>query len=270
MKSKAYRASDVKNVEWQRLLEGRAGQEMKIGLDIGKKKVFGVVRWGSGEFERPWRVSNPAEVRLLAERLAWLAQGRRLVVVMEPTGTYGDVLRQAFAQQGLTVHRVSTKMAADFAEIFDGVPSQHDGKDAAVIAELAAQGRSWPWLWQMASEADQELEYLVDWIDAQRRQMVTWLGRSRRPREPALARSDACAGTPFRNAAACAGGVRRPGSSDGRPESFAAAAWLGPAFPECGASARFARECCRHRRRAPRSVGSEEDATLRGPGVGVP
>jgi transposase len=155
MRSKAYRATDVKQVT----------------------RVFCVLRWRSGEFERPWRVSNPTEVRLLAERLAWLAQGRRLTVVMEPTGTYGDVFRQAFAQQGLTVHRVSTKMAADYAEIFDGVPSQHDGKDAAVVAELAAQGRSWAWPWQTTSATEQEMEYLVDWLDAQRRQMVVWLGR---------------------------------------------------------------------------------------------
>jgi transposase len=177
MRSKAYRATDVKNVDWQRVLQGRAGQEALVGLDIGKKRVFAVLRWRSGQFERPWRISNPSEVRLLADRLAYLAQGRQLVVVMEPTGTYGDVFRQAFAQRGLTVHRVSTKMAADYAEIFDGVPSQHDGKDAAVIAELAAQGRSWLWPWQRTSEAEQEMEYLVDWLDAQRRQMVTWLGR---------------------------------------------------------------------------------------------
>ena len=35
---------------------------------------------------------------------------------------------------GIAVVRVSPKAAHDYAEVFDGVPSQHDGKDAAVVA----------------------------------------------------------------------------------------------------------------------------------------
>ena len=96
-KSKAYRAVDVKNVNWQHVLEGRAGQEAQVGLDIGKERIFCTLRWGRSDFEHPWRVQNPGEVRLLAERLAWLKEGRSLLVAMEPTGTYGDALRQALA-----------------------------------------------------------------------------------------------------------------------------------------------------------------------------
>ena len=75
------------------------------------------------------------------------------------------------------VHRVSPKAAADYAEIFDGVPSQHDGKDAAVVAELAAQGRSWPWPLLLPSETEQELAYQVEWLEGQRRQTQLWYGR---------------------------------------------------------------------------------------------
>ena len=39
---------------------------------------------------------------------------------------------------------VGTKASHDYAEVFDGVPSQHDGKDAAVVAELAALGKASP------------------------------------------------------------------------------------------------------------------------------
>src|ERR1700722_12266788 len=115
MKSRAYRATHVKDVDWQRLVLGRDGQEVTVGLDVGKDRVLCALRWRSGEFERPWRICQPADVRLAAERLAWLAQGRLLRVAMEPTGTYGDVLRQALAAHNLEVHRVSPKMAADFA-----------------------------------------------------------------------------------------------------------------------------------------------------------
>jgi transposase len=136
-----------------------------------------VLRWGPGDFERPWRVVNPSEINYLAGLLATLGQDRRLVVALEPTGTYGDPLRQALARANVPVFRVSPKMAKDYAEIFDGVPSQHDGKDAAVVAELAALGRCWPWAWQPLSAAEQEMVACVDWLDGQRRQSMMWLGR---------------------------------------------------------------------------------------------
>jgi hypothetical protein len=64
---------------------------------------------------------------------------------MEPSGIYGDALRQALADAGVAVQRISPKAAHDYAEVFDGVPSQHDGKDAAVVGELAAIGKGVPW-----------------------------------------------------------------------------------------------------------------------------
>jgi transposase len=177
MKSKAYRAVDVKRVEVASWLDGRLESEVFVGLDVGKEAVLCDLRWGQHDFDRPWRVSNPSECGLLADKLAVVAQGRRMIVAMEPTGTYGDALRQALQKVGLEVHRVSPKQASDYAEVFDGVPSQHDGKDAAVIAELAAQGRSWAWPMVTPTEAEQELAYHVEWMDGQRRQMMLYCGR---------------------------------------------------------------------------------------------
>ena len=75
---------------------------------------------------------------------------------MESTGTYGDALRARLTAAGLNVQRVGGKAAHDYAEVFDGVPSQHDGKDAAVIAELAAFGKSRPWPYRPPSELEEE------------------------------------------------------------------------------------------------------------------
>jgi transposase len=147
------------------------------GLDIGKEWIYCTLRWGAGDFDRPWRARNPSEVIRLAELLRAVGQGRQLLVAMEPTGTYGDATRQALERAGVVVHRVSPKMASDYAEVFDGVPSQHDGKDAAVVADLAAQGKSWTWPLLAPTEAEQELAYQVDWLDGQRRQMMQWCGR---------------------------------------------------------------------------------------------
>ena len=71
--------------------------------------------------------------------------------------------------RSLSVHRVSGKAVHDYAEIFDGVPSQHDGKDAAMVAELAAMGKSSPWPYQPPTEFDQELRYWVERMDIQQR-----------------------------------------------------------------------------------------------------
>ncbi len=177
MKSRAYRAVDVNRVEPESWWREREQAVVHAGLDIGKETIRCTLRWGADDFDRPWHVRNPFDVARLVECLRQVGCGRRLVVALEPTGTYGDALRQALVKADLEVHRVSPKQASDYAEVFDGVPSQHDGKDAAIIAELAAQGRSWPWPMKTPSEMEQELAYQVEWMDGQRRQMMLWCGR---------------------------------------------------------------------------------------------
>lgn len=177
MSSRAYRAVDVNRIDLTRVLQDRAPTTVHVGIDVGKDWLLCTLRWGSDDFDRPWRARNPFEIAGLVELLQTIAETHQLVVAMEPTGTYGDALRQAIARVGIVVQRVSPKQASDFAEIFDGVPSQHDGKDAAVIAELAAQGRCSPWPLTTASETEQEIAYHVEWMDCQRRQMMVWCGR---------------------------------------------------------------------------------------------
>lgn len=175
--SRTYRARSVKNVDWKDVVKGRGRQVVHVGIDVGKRAVLAVVRWNGNEFERPWLVKNPDEIRQFVGLLVEVKRGRQLTVAMEPTGTYGDVLRQALFDAGIRAERVSPKVAHDYAEVFDGVPSQFDGKDAAVVAELAALGKSQEWKYETRSIADEEMAYWVDWMDAQRRQAAMWLGR---------------------------------------------------------------------------------------------
>ncbi len=77
----------------------------------------------------------------------------------------------------ITVCRVSNKASHDYAEILDGVPSQHDGKDAAVIAELAGRARVPAVGIRGESEWDQELTYWVEWMVAHRQALTNWQGR---------------------------------------------------------------------------------------------
>lgn len=183
MQSKAYSARDVNQVNAATvaaLSEAHAGEQVWVGVDVGKYQLKAVVHWGEKQFERPWSVQNPLQIPLLIDHLRQLAQGRKLVLALEPSGTYGDALRQAAADAGLVgleVHRVATKVAHDYAEVFDGVPSQHDGKDAAVVAELARLGKSSPWPYQVASEWQQSLEYWVDRLETAQQLLQMWSGR---------------------------------------------------------------------------------------------
>ncbi len=166
-KKRAYRATAVKNVNLEKRLESAPDGDVRIGLDIGKAEVFAVVRWADGSFERPWKVKNPTEIGGLVSLVRILASNRTVRLAMESTGTYGDALRQALTDAKLNIHRVSAKAVQDYAEIFDGVPSKHDGKDAAIIAELIALGKSWPWPFKAKKDDDSAMAYGVDWLDAQ-------------------------------------------------------------------------------------------------------
>jgi transposase len=177
MKREAYRAVLVNQVFVESLTADKAGVAAVVGLDVSKNDFLASVRWSDGRFERPWRAKNSEEIPDAIHRLQRLAEGRPLIIAMESTGTYGDALRQALTDAKLTVHRVSGKAVHDYAEIFDGVPSQHDGKDAAMVAELAAMGKSSPWPYESPTEFDQELSYWVDRMDIQQRIGMLWLGR---------------------------------------------------------------------------------------------
>jgi transposase len=176
MKSKAYRATDVKHIDLRSLPPNRQGLSLVVGIDVAKDHHLVVPRWADARFDRPWKVRNPDQLPCLLALLGQLRTGRNLVVALEPTGTYGDSLRQLLHDQGFVVHRVSPKKAHDYAEVFDGVPSQHDGKDAAVVAELAATGKSDLWPFVLDAKR-QEMALWVHKLDLARRNLVGCYGR---------------------------------------------------------------------------------------------
>jgi transposase len=176
-----YRRMAVKKISPERLREtalskGNAGT--CVGLDIGKKEIVAVVRWPDASFDCPWSVKNPAEIDDLVGLLQTLRETcDSLTMGLESTGTYGEAIRYAMTAASLEVHRISGKASSDYKEIFDGVPSQHDGKDAAIIAELTCFGKGTPWPFEPLSEADQEIKYQVQRMDVFRNSATAWTGR---------------------------------------------------------------------------------------------
>lgn len=177
MRNRAYRATAVKQVNLAEVLVRLAPGLVWVGLDVGKTQVLCVIRDSNKHFERPWKVAYPSEIGVFIALLKALGADRQLVIAMEPTGTYGDPLRQALGDAGLEVRRVSGKAASDYAEIFDGVPSAHDGKDAAVVAELAAIDKSTAWPLEADTARQAELAAAVSWLDSQQSILQIWLGR---------------------------------------------------------------------------------------------
>jgi transposase len=176
-----YRRTSVKKISLEALKEVallKAGAGTSVGLDIGKDEIVAVVRWSDGAFECPWTVKNPSEIAELIEVLQMLKEtGDSLTIGLESTGTYGEAVRLAMTEAALEVHRISGKASSDYKEIFDGVPSQHDGKDAAIIAELTCYGKGTPWPFEPRSEIDQEIRHQLQRLDVFDGHATGWAGR---------------------------------------------------------------------------------------------
>jgi transposase len=177
-KSKPYSSVPVKGVDIAALAAAHRGQACVVGVDVAKRELMAVLRWPDGSFQRPWRVANPGDLGLLAGKLKELSAACPVTVAMESSGTYGDPLRQQLSDAGLAVARVSAKAVKDQAEAFDGVPSQHDGKDAAVIADLCARGKGRPWpVGGGGTDRDQAIRYWVRRLDGAQRVKQVWGGK---------------------------------------------------------------------------------------------
>lgn len=146
-KKRTYRATKIESLDVPAFLARlENGEEVVTSLDVAKHKFLAALTTKGGELREIIRFDHPATTHLFLNLLVCLARsGHAPVVVMEPTGTYGDAIRHQLGERGIAVHRVSAKHVSDGKELYDSVPSKHDAKDACVIAWLHATGRSTPW-----------------------------------------------------------------------------------------------------------------------------
>ena len=176
-----YRRVKVNDISVTSLIETaieKGDRGASVGLDVAKHEIVAVLRWANGSFERPWSVRNPDEIGLLIPLLVSLKEVcGSLTIGLESTGTYSEAVRQAMTAASLEVHRLSGKGVCDYKEIFDGVPSQHDGKDAAMIAELTYFGKGTPWPFVPYTEPEQVMRHQVARLAAFRGEANRWHGR---------------------------------------------------------------------------------------------
>ncbi len=146
MGKRKYRTVRVNQFDWESLAEDVEQQQIIIGVDVAKEKMVACVFDEGEAVLKTVRWSHPVQTgEFLALLEALRARAESVVVAMEPSGVYGDALRWQLVKHAFEVHRVSPKKSNDSREIYDGVPSSHDAKCAAIVAWLHFHGKSEAW-----------------------------------------------------------------------------------------------------------------------------
>lgn len=178
MKKRIYRATPIELVDVEAMAKQVERKHLTVSIDVAKSTQFaslmlenkaclGIVKWNQ---------LKPAENQRAMVLLKHLATSAGTAdLVMEPSGTYGDPLRHRARSLGFSVHMVNPKRCRDYSEVFDGVPSQHDGKSAILLGRLHLEGISKPWVGN--DESKRNLSALVREADIHQSNKTRNLGR---------------------------------------------------------------------------------------------
>lgn len=165
MAKRIYRAVSVKKVDVDELMAGAEGR-LILGCDAAKDKWYGVWMNERSDVLRTMRwdlVDDCEDVLDLCRRLR--QKGIHVEAAAEPTGTYADAMVGKLLDAGFDVFRVSAKHAHDYQEIYDGVPSGHDAKSAAIVAKLHLERGTRSRPWQRPTFERRELRVAADELD---------------------------------------------------------------------------------------------------------
>jgi len=143
MKKRIYRRMPVNDFQPQSISAADLGGKLVFAIDVAKVDMVAALAGANGHVLHTISWKAPEEnPRVLSILRGFRTAGLTVEAVMEPSGTYGDVLRHQLEQDGFPIFMISGKRTHDAKEIFDGVPSLHDAKAAAIIARLHADGSS--------------------------------------------------------------------------------------------------------------------------------
>lgn len=145
MSKRRYKSEKFKTVNWDSVTNRIEGGRIVLAVDVAKEDFVATLMDEGQAALLTFSWCHPRQTAELLERVRELGQVCELEAVLEPSGTYGDVLIWQLRQAGIPVYRISPKRVHDAAEVFDGVPSLHDAKAAHLIGRLHLQGASQPW-----------------------------------------------------------------------------------------------------------------------------
>lgn len=164
MRKRKFKTVRIQEVNCGAVLEACSGARIVVGVDVAKSAQFAAVLDDVGELRALVKWAHPAETPDFVQLCRGLAaNGQRVEVAMEPTGTYGDPIRAHLLAKDIPVYRVSPKRVHDAAEVYDGVPSLHDRKAAWLVAKLHREGTSE--VWPLPSTEQRELRATLDLAD---------------------------------------------------------------------------------------------------------
>jgi transposase len=144
VKKRPYRAEPVKQINLEPLKKAAEAGRLVVGIDIAKRHMKAGFMNERRENLATVKWEHPEGTQELTELLEQLP-ATSLEIVVEPSGTYGHALMHLLHVRW-KVFLVSGKRTHDAAEIYDGVPSTHDGKCAQIIARLHLEGASRRWV----------------------------------------------------------------------------------------------------------------------------
>jgi len=146
-RNRTYRAQSVEDVRLDVVLPLLAAGCI-VALDVAKEKFVAALATLAGEVVQLFRFQHPTQtprfLEIIRELRIGVAAGQ-VRVAMEPTGTYGDVIRHQLVEAQVPVCMVSPKRTHDSQALFDNVSSLHDPKSAVLIAKLCAMGLATDW-----------------------------------------------------------------------------------------------------------------------------
>jgi len=143
MKKRIYRTMPVNAFQPFSIRREAIGAKLTVGIDIAKVDMVATLVAADKQVLATLRWKAPAENAALIAILHHFRTAEIPVeVAMEPSGTYGDVLRHQLVSHGFPVFMINGKRTSDAQEVYDGVPSLHDAKAAGIIAKLHLDGVS--------------------------------------------------------------------------------------------------------------------------------
>lgn len=164
MKKRIYRKISINKIQLEAVMNLLPKGKLVFAIDVAKVDMVAALADGQGQVVAfiAWKnpVENPKVLALLGQLRA---HGYEPEAVMESSGTYGDVLRHQLIEAGVPVFRVGGKRTHDAREIYDGVPSLHDAKCAAILVKLHLDGISAPW--PLATDDKRNLRAAIDLMD---------------------------------------------------------------------------------------------------------
>lgn len=146
MSKRRYNSKEFKNVAWEKLPERIQDSRVVFAVDVAKEDFVAMLMDEHLQTLERFKWRHPQNTAQVIERIQVLGQQRSVEAVMEPTGTYGDVLAWWLRKAGIALFRAAPKRVHDAAEVYDGVPSLHDAKAAYLIGRLHLDGGTQPWL----------------------------------------------------------------------------------------------------------------------------